>query len=90
MFSVGAVAPETATVFLRHWYVSDEPVAPTVNVALPPTQALCGKGCVPIDVVVGFYERWRETLHNSAAYITIGLDDGPPILRHVIWRSSAS
>ena len=38
---------------------------------------------VPIDVVVGFYERWRETLHNSAAYITIGLDDGPPILRHV-------
>ncbi len=39
--------------------------------------------CVPTDVVVGFYERWRDTLHNSAAYITIGLDDGPPVLRHV-------
>ena len=34
-------------------------------------------------MVVGFYERWRDTLHNSAAYITIGLDDGPPVLRHV-------
>ncbi len=38
---------------------------------------------VPLDVVIGFYERWRDTLHNSVAYITIGLDDGPPILRHV-------
>jgi NAD+ synthetase len=38
---------------------------------------------VPLDVVVGFYERWRETLHNSAAYLTIGLDDGPPNVRHV-------
>lgn len=36
-----------------------------------------------VDVVVGFYERWRDTLHNSAAYITIGLDDGPPVVRHV-------
>ena len=42
-----------------------------------------GIPCVPIDVVVGFYERWRDTLHNSAAYITVGLDDGPPVLRHV-------
>jgi len=39
--------------------------------------------CVPIDVIIGFYERWRETLYNSVAYITIGLDDGPPVLRHV-------
>jgi len=39
--------------------------------------------CVAIDVVIGFYERWRDTLHNSAAYLTIGLDDGPPVLRHV-------
>ncbi len=38
---------------------------------------------VAVDVVVGFYERWRDTLHNSAAYVTIGLDDGPPVLRHV-------
>jgi NAD+ synthetase len=38
---------------------------------------------VPLDVIIGFYERWRDTLHNSAAYLTIGLDDGPPVLRHV-------
>ncbi len=38
---------------------------------------------VAVDVIVGFYERWRDTLHNSAAYLTIGLDDGPPVLRHV-------
>jgi NAD+ synthetase len=30
----------------------------------------------PIDVVVGFYEVWRATLHNSALYATIG-GDGP-------------
>ncbi len=45
--------------------------------------ALAGMPTVAIDVVVGFYERWRDTLHNSAAYLTIGLDDGPPVLRHV-------
>jgi len=38
---------------------------------------------VPVDVIVGFYERWRDTLFNSAAYITIGLADGPPVIRHV-------
>lgn len=26
----------------------------------------------PLDVVVGFYERWRDTLYNSAAYIRLG------------------
>jgi NAD+ synthase (glutamine-hydrolysing) len=45
--------------------------------------AAAGLEAVPLDVVIGFYERWRETLHNSAAYITIGLTDGPPVLRHV-------
>jgi NAD+ synthetase len=45
--------------------------------------AIIGHTSVAIDVVVGFYERWRDTLHNSCAYITIGLDDGPPIIRHV-------
>jgi NAD+ synthase (glutamine-hydrolysing) len=45
--------------------------------------ARAGFDAIPIDVVVGFYERWRDTLHNSSAYITIGLDDGPPVLRHV-------
>ncbi|MBY0488394.1 MAG: NAD+ synthase [Gemmatimonadaceae bacterium] len=45
--------------------------------------AAAGMDAVPLDVVIGFYERWRDTLHNAAAYITIGLDDGPPVLRHV-------
>lgn len=42
-----------------------------------------GRVPVTVDVIVGFYERWQETLYNSAAYITIGLADGPPIVRHV-------
>ncbi len=45
--------------------------------------AISGVQSVAIDVVIGFYERWRDTLHNSIAYLTIGLDDGPPVLRHV-------
>lgn len=45
--------------------------------------ATAGIASVAVDVIVGFYERWRDTLHNSAAYLTIGLDDGPPVLRHV-------
>lgn len=46
-------------------------------------RAVGGADTMAIDVVIGFYERWRDTLHNSAAYITIGLDDGPPVVRHV-------
>ncbi len=38
---------------------------------------------VTVDVIVGFYERWRDTLYNSVAYVTIGLADGPPVVRHV-------
>jgi hypothetical protein len=40
-----------------------------------------GAGGRPIDVVIGFYERWRETLHNSAAYVRLG--DGAPKILHV-------
>jgi NAD+ synthase (glutamine-hydrolysing) len=42
-----------------------------------------GRAPVTVDVIVGFYERWQETLYNSAAYVTIGLPDGPPRLRHL-------
>ncbi|HUQ80946.1 MAG TPA: NAD+ synthase, partial [Gemmatimonadaceae bacterium] len=35
----------------------------------------------PVDVVLGFYEKWRDTLHNSAAYIRLG--DGDPEILHV-------
>ena len=34
-----------------------------------------------IDVVIGFYERWRNTLHNSVMYITLGGDMA--VVRHV-------
>lgn len=34
-----------------------------------------------LDVVLGFYERWRDTLHNSAMYVRLG---GPaPQILHV-------
>ncbi len=35
----------------------------------------------PIDVVVGFYERWRDNLYNSAAYIRLG--EGEARILHV-------
>ena len=36
---------------------------------------------VTIDVVLGFYERWRNTLHNSVMYVTLG--GGAALIRHV-------
>ena len=38
--------------------------------------AASGAAAEPIDVVIGFYEVWRATLHNSALYVTVG-GDGP-------------
>ncbi len=38
-------------------------------------------GLAPVDVVIGFYETWRNRLHNSALYATLG---GPEAgIRHV-------
>jgi NAD+ synthetase len=34
-----------------------------------------------IDVVIGFYEVWRNTLYNSAIYVTLGA--GEPVIHHV-------
>ncbi len=31
-------------------------------------------GAPPIDVAIGFYELWRNHLHNSALYATLGGD----------------
>jgi NAD+ synthetase len=36
-----------------------------------------GRPVAPLDVLVGFYEVWRSTLHNSAAYVTLGADTDP-------------
>ncbi len=35
----------------------------------------------PLDVVIGFYEVWRNALHNSAMYVTLGGE--APVIRHV-------
>ena len=35
----------------------------------------------PTDVVIGFYEVWRNTLYNSAMYVTLGV--GEPVIHHV-------
>src|ERR1700728_5137667 len=35
-----------------------------------------------LDVVTGFYERWQNTLYNSAMYVTLG-GTGGPVIRHV-------
>ena len=35
-----------------------------------------------LDVVVGFYELWQDTLYNSAMYVTLG-GTGGPVIRHV-------
>ena len=34
-----------------------------------------------LDVVIGFYERWRNTLYNSQMYVTLGGER--PLVRHV-------
>ncbi|MBC7840661.1 MAG: NAD+ synthase [Gemmatimonadaceae bacterium] len=34
-----------------------------------------------LDVVIGFYEQWRNTLHNSQMYVSLGGDRA--IIRHV-------
>src|SRR5437016_12627650 len=35
----------------------------------------------PLDVTLGFYEIWNNTLYNSAMYVTLG--GGAPQIRHV-------
>lgn len=38
-------------------------------------------GLPPVDVVLGFYELWRNRIHNSAMYATLGGEDAG--VRHV-------
>jgi NAD+ synthase (glutamine-hydrolysing) len=38
--------------------------------------ATCGVDAPPLDIVVGFYERYRDRFYNSAIYATLG--DQPP------------
>jgi NAD+ synthase (glutamine-hydrolysing) len=41
----------------------------------------CGPDAPPLDVAVGFYERFRDRLYNSALYASLG--GGAPAIRHV-------
>lgn len=43
--------------------------------------AVRGAALRPVDVIAGFYERWRGTLYNSAAYVRLG--EGAPRVLHV-------
>ena len=40
-----------------------------------------GEGAPTLDVILGFYEKWRDTMHNSAMYVRLG--DGEPNIMHV-------
>ena len=47
-------------------------------------RAAAGADAPALDVVVGFYEVWRNTLHNSALYASVGGDSpAAPTIRHV-------
>src|SRR5215211_588855 len=37
--------------------------------------ATCGADAPPLDIVVGFYERYRDRFYNSALYATLGIAD---------------
>ena len=41
-----------------------------------------GPNAAPLDLVTGFYERYRDHYYNSALYISLA-PAGPPIIRHV-------
>jgi NAD+ synthase (glutamine-hydrolysing) len=40
--------------------------------------AAAGPDAAPLDVVAGFYERYRDRFYNSALYATLGSDDQRP------------
>ncbi|MBM7842286.1 NAD+ synthase [Herpetosiphon giganteus] len=45
--------------------------------------AACGADAPALDIVVGFYERWRERFYNSALYATLGSDSNLAGIGHV-------
>jgi predicted amidohydrolase len=38
----------------------------------------------PLDVAIGFYERWQDTLYNSALYVSLGVPDPERDTDHTI------
>ncbi|AHG91990.1 NH(3)-dependent NAD(+) synthetase [Gemmatirosa kalamazoonensis] len=60
---------------VRDLAVTSGTVAADLDTAYRAAAARRGHAADPLDVVVGFYEVWRNTLHNAAMYVTVG--DGP-------------
>ncbi|HYV96300.1 MAG TPA: nitrilase-related carbon-nitrogen hydrolase, partial [Gemmatimonadaceae bacterium] len=74
------VFPETAT---SGYFVEGgvEDVAVTAGqLANDLDAAWRAAGSGSIDVIIGFYERWEHTLHNSAAYVRLGETKGGEIV----------
>src|SRR3712207_4328517 len=53
----------------------------TYRAAMPAADGAVATRPRVLDVVIGFYEVWRDTLYNSAMYVTLG--SGEPVIRHV-------
>ena len=74
--------PETATTGyfveggVRELAVTAGTMARDLDAAYRAGCAAAGQEVAPLDVLVGFYELWRNTLHNSAAYVTLGGEPG--------------
>src|SRR5205823_11689771 len=77
------VLPETAlTGYFLEGGVRDHAVtAGTLARDLDDTYRRSVGATHPTDVVVGFYEIWRNTLYNSAMYVTLGA--GEPVIHHL-------
>jgi NAD+ synthase (glutamine-hydrolysing) len=77
------VLPETALTgyFLEGGVREHARTAGTIARDLAAAYAGAVSGKRQLDVVLGFYESWRNTLFNSAMYVTLG--DGEPNIRHV-------
>lgn len=46
-------------------------------------QGACGPAAPPLDIVVGFYERYRDRFYNSALYATLGSQLPAGHIQHV-------
>ena len=80
--------PETATTGyfveggVRELAVTAGTVARDLDRAYRDACVARGIAVAPLDAVVGFYEVWRDTLHNAAVYVTVGMA-AEPVVHHV-------
>jgi len=79
------VLPESAlTGYFLEGGVRDNAVtAGALMLDLVRAHAESGTEDFPLDIVVGFYEIWRNKLYNSVMYLSVGAGLGLPMIRHV-------